>query len=35
MKGLFGYNGDPSLIEVIAWILVSSGLGFAWRKTAV
>ena len=35
MKGLFGYNGDPSLIEVIAWILVSSGLGFAWRKVAV
>ena len=34
MKGLFGYNGDPSLIEVIAWILVAGGLGFAWRKTA-
>ena len=35
MKGLFGYNGDPSLIEVIAWILVSSSLGLAWRKVAV
>ena len=35
MKGLFGYNGDPSLIELISWLLVSSGLGFAWRKTAV
>jgi hypothetical protein len=34
MKGLFGYNGDPSLIEVIAWIFVAGGLGFAWRKTA-
>ena len=34
MKGLFGYNGDPSLIELIAWILVASGLGFTWRKTA-
>ena len=34
MKGLFGYNGDPSLIEVIAWILAAGGLGFAWRKTA-
>ena len=34
MKGLFGYNGDPSLIEIIAWVLVAGGLGFAWRKTA-
>ena len=34
MKGLFGYNGDPSLIEIIAWILVAGGLGFTWRKTA-
>ena len=34
MKGLFGYNGDPSLIEIIAWVLVVGGLGFAWRKTA-
>ena len=35
MKGLFGYNGDPSLIEFISWLLVLGGLGFAWRKTAV
>ena len=34
MKGLFGYNGDPSAIELIAWILVASGLGLTWRKTA-
>ena len=34
IKGLFGYNGDPSLIEIIAWVLVAGGLGFAWRKTA-
>ena len=34
LKGFFGYNGDPSLIELIAWILVASGLGFTWRKTA-
>lgn len=34
MKGLFGYNGDPSIIEVIAWILVVIGLGFSWRKVA-
>ena len=35
MKGLFGYNGDPSLIELIAWIVVCGGLGYAWRKSAV
>jgi len=34
MKGLFGYNGDPSIIEVIAWIFVALGLGFSWRKAA-
>ena len=34
LKGLFGYNGDPSLIEIIAWVLVAGGLGFAWRETA-
>ena len=34
MKGLFGYNGDPSLIEIIAWILAVTGLGFAWKETA-
>ena len=34
MKGLFGYNGDPSTIELIAWILAVAGLGFAWKETA-
>ena len=34
MKGLFGYNGDPSAIELIAWVLVATGLGLTWRKTA-
>ena len=34
MKGLFGYNGDPSAIELIAWVLVAAGLGLTWRKTA-
>ena len=34
MKGLFGYNGDPSAIELIAWVLVATGLGLIWRKTA-
>ena len=27
--------GDPSLIEIVSWVLVSNGLGFASRKTAV
>jgi len=35
MKGLFGYNGDPSLIELIAWIVVCGGLGYAWKKFAI
>ena len=34
MKGLFGYNGDPSLVELIAWLFVVIGLGFSWRKVA-
>ena len=34
MKGLFGYNGDPSVIEVIAWVFVALGLGISWRKAA-
>tara|TARA_B100001250_G_scaffold412961_1_gene445589 strand:+ start:104 stop:1045 length:942 start_codon:yes stop_codon:yes gene_type:complete len=34
MKGLFGYNGDPSLIELIAWLVVCGGLGYAWKESA-
>ncbi|GIS70850.1 MAG: hypothetical protein CM1200mP10_04270 [Candidatus Neomarinimicrobiota bacterium] len=32
MKGLFGYNGDPSFIELLAWIIVSSGLFISWKR---
>ena len=32
LKGLFGYNGDPSLIELLAWIIVSSGLFISWKR---
>jgi high-affinity iron transporter len=32
MKGLFGYNGDPSLIELLSWITVSSGLFIIWKR---
>ena len=32
LKGLFGYNGDPSLIELLTWILTCSVLFFSWNK---
>ena len=32
LKGLFGYNGDPSLIEILTWILTCSLLFFSWNK---
>jgi len=35
LKGLFGYNGDPSLIELVSWIAVAGGLGYAWKKIAI
>jgi high-affinity iron transporter len=31
-KGLFGYNGDPSLIELGSWIMTITILGFLWAK---
>ena len=31
IKGLFGYNGDPSYIELICWVSVLSGLGYLWN----
>ena len=34
LKGLFGYNGDPSGIEVLAWILTVCGLAYVWRKVS-
>ena len=34
LKGLFGYNGDPSLIEVLSWFLCVFGLGFLWKKAS-
>ena len=32
IKGFFGYNGDPSLIEFITWILSIIGLNFLYQK---
>lgn len=31
-KGLFGYNGDPSLIELVSWLLTVSGLTIMLKK---
>jgi len=33
-KGLFGYNGDPSLIELFAWLITVSGLSLMWKKVS-
>ena len=32
MKGLFGYNGNPSLIEFIAWLSSVLGLLYLWTR---
>ena len=32
IKGFFGYNGDPSLIEFITWIISMIGLNFLYQK---
>ena len=33
-KGLFGYNGDPSLVALLSWLLTAGGLGYMWRKVS-
>ena len=32
LKGFFGYNGDPSLIEFITWLLSVIGLNYLYQK---
>ena len=32
MKGLFGYNGNTSLIEFIAWLSSIMGLLYVWNR---
>ena len=34
LKGLFGYNGDPSLIELLTWFFSLSGLTYLWNKVS-
>ena len=31
LQGLFGYNGDPNFIEIIAYIFYLTGITYAWR----
>ena len=35
LKGFFGYNGDPSLIEVITWLLSVIGLNYLYKVLGV
>ena len=32
LKGFFGYNGDPSLIEFITWLVSIIGLNYLYQK---
>lgn len=32
LKGFFGYNGDPSLIEFITWLISIIGLNYLYQK---
>jgi len=32
MKGFFGYNGDPSLVEFITWLISVIGLNYLYQK---
>ena len=32
LKGLFGYNGNPSLLEVFSYVAYLVVLGFAWKR---
>ena len=32
LKGLFGWNGDPSYLEVGVWLATLTGLTALWRK---
>lgn len=32
LKGTFGYNGNPSLMEIIGYVLYLLGVSFLWKK---
>ena len=33
-KGLFGYNGDPSWVELAVWICAIFSMNFMWKKVS-
>jgi high-affinity iron transporter len=34
LRGLFGYNGDPSLLELLGYAVFAAAAAFLWRSTA-
>lgn len=34
LKGVFGYNGNPSLLEVAAYIAYVTGMAYVWRRVS-
>ena len=32
LKGVFGYNGNPSLLEVLSYIVYLTGVGILWKS---
>lgn len=35
IKGLFGYNGDPSWIELLVWVCAVFGMNLIWKKVSL
>ena len=33
-KGLFGYNGDPSWIELAVWLCAVFSMNFIWKRVS-
>jgi len=31
-KGVLGYNGNPTLLEVFVYIMYLTGIGYLWRR---
>ena len=32
LKGVFGYNGNPSLLEILSYCAYLVGIGYAWKR---
>ena len=35
IKGLFGYNGDPSWVELLVWFCAIFGMNFMWKRVSL